>query len=100
MTLQTIGSESRAIYNSHIATSINSPAWFRCRFKSACRLVPLLLALGVASLAADRTTPATQLASKIAAVTGPAAASLEVTNRSNLRPDDVEAISQTLHRQL
>ena len=49
-----------------------------------------LLLMATAALGADWGAPARGLAQKIAAVTGPGAVALEVSNRSSLRPAEVE----------
>ena len=49
-----------------------------------------LLLMAAAARAAEWSAPARSLAQKIAAVTGPAAVALEVSNRSSLRPAEVE----------
>lgn len=52
------------------------------------------------SLASEWAAPEQELARKIAAVTGPGAISLEITNRSSLTKKDVEQIGQGLRVQL
>jgi hypothetical protein len=64
------------------------------------RYLPLCFLLAVPAIAADYATPERQLAQKISAVTGPAAVTLEWTNRSGLTAKDVEQIRRDVLSQL
>ena len=64
-----------------------------------CFLLPCLL-LNARAIAADWGASAAELAPKIAAVTGPGAVSLAISNRSSLTRGDMDAISSDLRSQL
>ncbi len=89
------------VYNSRIAIiflrGILIPS--RRLFRAALLMIAAWLTVTQA-LAADWTTPETQLAGKIAAVTGPGAVVLDITNRSSLTPADFDEISRGLRNQL
>jgi hypothetical protein len=59
-----------------------------------------LLLIAPAALGVDWGTPARSLAQKIAAVTGPGAVELEVSNRSSLKPAEVEQAREALVAEL
>ena len=56
----------------------------------------LLILVSKLSFAADFRAPESQLAEKIAAITGPGVIALEITNRSSISSADVEAIRRSL----
>jgi hypothetical protein len=84
-----------AVYNARIPNMLIAPS--RCTRTAALLLV--LLCVPVLR-ATDWKTPQEQLAEKIAAVTGPGAIALDVTNRSSLSHVDVDRIRQGLSTQL
>jgi len=64
------------------------------------RTLPLMLGACLFALAADWTQPEQQLARKIAAVTGPGAASFDLRNQSSLSKKDADEITRGLRAQL
>jgi hypothetical protein len=78
-------------YNSRILPMLPSRArWFGCA----------LLLIGQLCFASDWRTPATQLAGKISAITGPGVIALEINNRSSISAADVEQIRGLLISEL
>ncbi len=73
---------------------------FRRGFRRILSIVPLFILLSPLTLAADFAAPEHQLSQKIAAVTGPAAVTLEWVNRSSLSAKDAEQIRRDLLSQL
>src|SRR5690242_7198282 len=73
---------TKPVYNSRVLQMLPSSRARRC----CCAL----LLISQLAFAADWHKPATQLAAKIAAATGPGVIALEVTNRSSISPADVE----------
>jgi hypothetical protein len=86
-TKETHQHETLAVYNSP------NPDMFPSRLRWLCCL--LILASQTA-LASDFRAPETQLAEKIAAITGPGVIALEIANRSSISSADVEAIRRAL----
>jgi len=87
-----------AVYNSPILEMlIRSPRF--SRLTSSLLLTICFVATSV-SYANEWAAPEQELARKIAAVTGPGAIAIEVTNRSSLPKKDVDQISQGLRVQL
>lgn len=68
--------------------------------RSSAAICLVVLMLSTASVAADWTGPATQLARAIARITGPSSATLMLWNISSLRPEDVPDIERELTSQL
>ena len=89
------------VYNSLIAILLLRGILIPLRriFRAALLLMAALLP-ATHALASDWTALETQLATKIAAVTGPGAVSLDITNRSSLSPADFDEISRGLRNQL
>ena len=83
------------VYNSSTSYMPNSPSrWLRA-------LLPITFALvSAASLANDWTAADEQLARKIAAVAGPGAVALEITNRSSLSKGEFDDIRRRLTTEL
>jgi hypothetical protein len=85
---------NKAGYNSLVRQMLSSRP-------SRLRLLPVLLfALAVYASANDWSTPVNQLVAKILAASGPRTASLDVVNRSSLRPGDVDSIRTAISAQL
>jgi hypothetical protein len=80
------------VYNSRILQMF-SPSRLRC-------LLCALLSLSQLAFASDWRKPAAQLASKIAATTGPGVIALEINNRSSLPAADAEEIRRILVSEL
>ena len=87
------------IYNSRIAKLGMSILSLRI-FRAAILLAVIVFLCGATSLASDWSGPEGQLASKIAAVTGPGAVALDIANRSSLTHVEFEEISRGLRSQL
>jgi hypothetical protein len=85
-----IGHRSRtsAVYNApnHLMSRFSRVRWSLC----------ILIALSQAMFASDWRDPESQLAGKIAAVTGPGVVALEINNRSSIPPAEVESIRRGL----
>jgi hypothetical protein len=91
---------NRTVYNPRIV--LFEMLIFLLRFLRALGLLLLIGLLGRTSLAyaADWSDPEAQLASKIAAATGPGAVALDIVNRSSLAQADLERISHGLRTRL
>jgi hypothetical protein len=89
-----------AVYNPRITFLGMQIFWLRLGRAAAFLLVAICLSGGAMVAASDWTTTEGQLAAKIAAVTGPGAVALEVTNRSSLSRADFEEIGRGLRSQL
>ncbi len=91
--------EKAAVYNSRIAAlGMKKPS--PCKIRILKLLLAFVLSSVSTSLAVDWSTPEAQLAGKIAAVTGPGAASAEITNRSSLSRAEADEISGGLRAHL
>jgi len=88
------------VYNPRIVTSDMQRASLRVGRVRNSLLIVLVLLLAAFSLATDWTTPEAQLAGKIAAVTGPGAVALDISNRSSLGQADADAVMRGLRGQL
>jgi hypothetical protein len=86
-----------AVYNRFIRDVPILPPRFQC-FTSS--LLILLFLLAAEALADNWTSPAAQLAAKIAAVTGPGTVALDFKNHSSLRQTDVDEIRRGVLIQL
>jgi hypothetical protein len=84
-----------AVYNARIPNMLIAPS--RCTCVAALLFVLVFVPLFWGT---DWKAPEEQLAEKIAAVTGPGAIALDVTNRSSLNQADVDRIRQVLLTQL
>ncbi len=93
--------QHNTVYNSRIAIVFLRGILIPSRriFRAALLLMAALLA-ATHALASEWTAPETQLAGKVAAVTGPGAVSLDITNRSSLTPAEFDEISRGLRDQL
>jgi hypothetical protein len=80
-----------AVYNARIPEMLCSSSGLRVRW-AWC----LLLLVAPAAWAADWRRPESQLAEKIAAITGPGVVALELNNRSSLGATEVEVIRRGL----
>jgi hypothetical protein len=79
--------QTHAVYNSPNRYMLPSRlCWFLC----------LLIFCADLAAAADFRAPESQLAEKIAAITGPGVIALDITNRSSISSADVEAIRRAL----
>ncbi|MFZ0283661.1 MAG: hypothetical protein WAL32_00390 [Terriglobales bacterium] len=89
------GHHPKPVYNARIQEMPLPRAYF---FRALCCL--LLLGPATVVFASNWHTPETQLAQKIAAVTGPGAIALEVTNRSSMSSTESEEIRRGLSAEL
>ena len=87
------------VYNSPIANLGMIPSPRSLRAANLLLVAFVLLCAAIAS-ASDWSGPEGQLASKVAAVTGPGAVALEITNRSSLTHGEFDEISRGLRSQL
>jgi hypothetical protein len=93
-----IGARDIAVYNSPIAEMpISSPV---CPSRACSVLLAICCCLTSSSYATDWTTPAQDLARKIAAARVPGSVAVNLVNRSSLSKGDVDQISRDLQMQL
>jgi hypothetical protein len=88
------------VYNPRIATLGMLNPSSRLPRAVSLLLIAFMVLLAPIALGADWIPPASQLAGKIAAATGPGAVALQITNRSSLTRLEVEEISRILRSQL
>jgi len=89
-----------AVYNARIAFLGMLTFLLRLLRAAGFLFIAVFLLRAPTASATDWTAPEAQLASKIAAVSGPGAVALDITNRSSLGRSDFEDISRGLRSQL